>query len=41
MQTLALDRQLESDYVALETEEFHMFNQQMISLDCESTITIV
>ncbi len=41
VQALALDRQLESDYVALEVEEFHMFNQQVISLNYESTIAIV
>jgi hypothetical protein len=38
VQALALDKQLESDCAVLEAEEFHLFDQQVISLNCESKL---
>ncbi len=38
MQALALDKQLENDCAVLEAEEFHLFDQQVISLNCESKL---
>jgi len=38
VQALALDKQLESDCAVLEAEEFHLFDQQVISLSCESKL---
>ncbi len=38
VQALALDKQLENDYATLETKEFHLFDQHVISLSCQSTL---
>jgi hypothetical protein len=38
VQALALDKQLESDCVVSKTKGFHLFDQQVISLSCQSTL---